>query len=91
VGDIDFKVISAAENLNKISKNQVLEEKKWVEDMVTLGPIALATLYSTKLQICETLIKSPFFLFFLHYGGDLVLGMLVAMEILTNLILNIDN
>ncbi len=28
VGDIDFKVISAAENLNKISKNQVLEEKK---------------------------------------------------------------
>jgi hypothetical protein len=28
VGDIDFKVISAAENSNKFSKNQVLEGKK---------------------------------------------------------------
>jgi hypothetical protein len=27
VGDIDFKVISAAENSNKFSKNQVLEGK----------------------------------------------------------------
>jgi hypothetical protein len=27
VGDIDFKVISAAENSNKFQKNQVLEGK----------------------------------------------------------------
>jgi hypothetical protein len=37
VGDIDFKVISAAENSNKILKTRFWEEKS-VEDMVTLGP-----------------------------------------------------
>jgi hypothetical protein len=42
--DIDFKVISAAENSNKFQKNQVLEGKKSVEDVETIGPTAQATL-----------------------------------------------
>ncbi len=43
MGDIiDLKVISTTENSNKIQKNQVLEEKKSVEDVVTLGPTAQA-------------------------------------------------
>jgi hypothetical protein len=36
VGDIDFKVISAAENSNKFQKTRFWKEKS-VEDMVTLG------------------------------------------------------
>ncbi len=36
VGDIDFKVIFAAENSIKFPKNQVLEGKKSVENVVTL-------------------------------------------------------
>ncbi len=43
MGDIDLKMISAAENSNKNPKNQVLEGKS-VEDEVTLGPTAQATL-----------------------------------------------
>jgi len=43
VGDNDFEVISAAENSNKFQKNQVWKEKS-VEDVVTLGPTAQATL-----------------------------------------------
>jgi hypothetical protein len=43
VGDIDFKVIFAAENLNKFQKTRFWKEKP-VEDMVTLGPTAQATL-----------------------------------------------
>jgi hypothetical protein len=43
VGDIDFKVISAAENSNKFQKTRFWKEKS-VEDMVTLGPTAQATL-----------------------------------------------
>jgi hypothetical protein len=39
VGDIDFKVISAAENSNKFQKTRFWKEKS-VEDMVTLGPTA---------------------------------------------------
>ncbi len=39
MGDIDFKVISAAENSNKFQKTKFLKEKS-VEDVVTLGPTA---------------------------------------------------
>jgi hypothetical protein len=41
--DIDFKVISAAENSNKFQKNRFWKEKS-VEDVVTVGPTAQATL-----------------------------------------------
>jgi hypothetical protein len=43
VGDIDFKVISATENSNKFQKTRFWKEKS-VEDVVTLGPRANATL-----------------------------------------------
>jgi hypothetical protein len=43
VGDIDFKVISVAENSNKFQKTRFWKGKL-VEDMVTLGPMAQATL-----------------------------------------------
>jgi len=43
VGDIDLKVISAAENSNKFLKTRFWEEKS-VEDTVTLGPTAQTTL-----------------------------------------------
>jgi hypothetical protein len=43
VGDIDFEVISAAENSDKFQKTRVWKEKS-VENMVTLGPMAQATL-----------------------------------------------
>jgi hypothetical protein len=36
VGDIEFKVICDVENSNKFQKNQILEGKKSVEDLVTL-------------------------------------------------------
>jgi len=42
VGDIDFKVISAAENSNKFQKTRFWKEKS-VEDMVTLWAKAQAT------------------------------------------------
>jgi len=42
VGDIDFKVISAAEYSNKFLKTRFWKEKS-VEDMITLGPTAQAT------------------------------------------------
>jgi hypothetical protein len=38
VGDIDFKVIPAAENSNKSQKTRFWNEKS-VEDVVTLGPM----------------------------------------------------
>ncbi len=47
MGDIDFGVISAAENSNNFFKNQVLKGKS-VEDVVTLGPTAHATLVYIK-------------------------------------------
>jgi hypothetical protein len=37
-------VISATENSNKFQKTRFWKEKKSVEDVVTLGPIAEATL-----------------------------------------------
>jgi hypothetical protein len=43
VGDIDLKVISAAENSNKFQKTRFWKEKS-VKDVVTLGPTAQATL-----------------------------------------------
>jgi hypothetical protein len=43
VGDIDYKVISAAENSNKFQKTRFWKEKS-VEDVVTVGPTAQATL-----------------------------------------------
>jgi hypothetical protein len=44
VGDIDFKVISAAGNSNELpQKNQFWKEKS-LEDVITLGPTAQATL-----------------------------------------------
>ncbi len=46
MGDIDFKVISAPENSNKSQKTRFWKEKS-VEDMVTLGPTAQATLAGT--------------------------------------------
>jgi hypothetical protein len=47
VGDIDFKVISAAENSNKFQKTRFWKEKS-VENVVTLGPTAQATLVNMK-------------------------------------------
>jgi hypothetical protein len=43
LGDIDFKVISAAENSNKFQKSGFWKEKS-IENVVTLGPTAQATL-----------------------------------------------
>jgi hypothetical protein len=43
VGEIDFKAISAPENSNKFKKTRFWKEKS-VEDMVTLRPMAQATL-----------------------------------------------
>ncbi len=43
MGDIDLKVISAAENSNKFQKTRFWKEKP-LEDVVTLGPMAQATL-----------------------------------------------
>jgi hypothetical protein len=43
VGDIDFQVISAAENSNKFQKTRFWKEKS-VKDAVKLGPTAQATL-----------------------------------------------
>jgi hypothetical protein len=43
VGEIDFKAISAPENSNKFKKTRFWKEKS-VEDMVTLGQMAQATL-----------------------------------------------
>jgi hypothetical protein len=42
-GDVDFKVISAAENSNKFQKTKFCKEKS-VEDVITLGPMGQATL-----------------------------------------------
>jgi hypothetical protein len=46
VGIIDFQVISAAENSNKFQKTRFWKEIS-VEDVVTLGPTAQATLVSS--------------------------------------------
>jgi hypothetical protein len=46
-GDIDFKVISTTENLNKFQKTRFWKEKS-VEDVVSLGPMAQGILVYTK-------------------------------------------
>ncbi len=43
MGDIDFEMISAAENSNKSQKTRFWKEKS-LEDVVTLGSMAQATL-----------------------------------------------
>jgi hypothetical protein len=43
VGDIDLKVISDAENLNKFPNTRFWKEES-VEDVITLEPMAQATL-----------------------------------------------
>jgi hypothetical protein len=43
VGDTDFSVLSAAENSSKFQKTRFWKEKS-VEDVVTLAPMAQATL-----------------------------------------------
>ncbi len=45
MGDIDLKVISTAENSKKFQKIKFWKEKS-VEEMVTRGPTAKATLVS---------------------------------------------
>jgi hypothetical protein len=50
VGDIDFKVISATENSNNFPKNTRFWKGKSIEDVVTLGPTAQATLVVMKLS-----------------------------------------
>ncbi len=52
MGNIHFKVIYAAENSNKFQKTRFLREKS-LGDVVTVGPMAHATLISftkTKLE-----------------------------------------
>jgi len=49
VGDIDLKVFYAAENSNKFQKTELWKEKS-IEDMVTHGPIAHATLIVIKIE-----------------------------------------
>ncbi len=56
MGDSDFQVISAAENSNKFQKTRFWKEKS-VEDVVTLGPMAHATLVAIDIRfamICTT-------------------------------------
>ncbi len=52
VGDIDFEVISAAENSNEFQKKPGFGRKKSVEDVVTLGPMAQATLVLATQACC---------------------------------------
>ncbi len=49
MGDIDFEVISAAQNSNKFQKTRFWKEKP-VEDVITLEPTALATLVCMEFQ-----------------------------------------
>ncbi len=55
MGDIDFKVISAAENSNKFQNIRFWKEKS-VEDVVTLGPTAQATLVQMKERMYLTIL-----------------------------------
>ncbi len=50
VGDIDLKVISAAENSNKFQKTRFWKEKS-VENVVTLGPTTQATLVFVEISL----------------------------------------
>jgi hypothetical protein len=50
VEEIDFKAIFAPENTNKFQKTRFWKEKS-VEDVVTLGPMAQATLVGFKFPL----------------------------------------
>ncbi len=54
-------MISATENSNKFQKTRFWKEKS-VEDMVTLGPMAQATLVDMKWQINMCLLMSMIFI-----------------------------
>ncbi len=60
MGDIDFKVISTAENSNKFQKPKFWKEKS-VEDVVTIGPMAQATLVHMISTLGLHLIISTYF------------------------------
>jgi len=51
VGDIDLQRISATENSNKFQKTRFWKEKS-VEDVVTLGPTAQASLVHIITRVC---------------------------------------
>ncbi len=51
MGYIDLKMICVAENSNKFQKTLFWKEKS-VEDVVTIGPMAQATLYLLKKVDC---------------------------------------
>jgi hypothetical protein len=57
-------VISATENSNKFQKTRFWKEKS-VEDVVTLGPMAQATLVDMKRQINMFLLMSMIFILIL--------------------------
>ncbi len=59
MGDIDFKVISTAENSNKFQKTKFWKEKS-VEDVVTLGPTVRTTL--VLFVMCDNLFHSIYLL-----------------------------
>jgi hypothetical protein len=50
--DIDFEAISAAEDSNEFQKKPGFGKEKSVEDVVTLGPMAQATLVSKLAAVC---------------------------------------
>jgi hypothetical protein len=52
VRDIDYSVISTTKNSNKFQKTRFWREKS-VEDMVTLGPTAQATLVTIMKEVCD--------------------------------------
>ncbi len=62
MGDINFKVISAAENSNKFQKTRFWKEKS-LKDVVTLEPMAQATLVLHCFTSFESIILSSFKLF----------------------------
>jgi hypothetical protein len=75
VGDIDFKVISAAENSNE-SQNTRFWKEKSVEEVVTIGPMAHATLslLVTRCEASSSIRFSPFYYNFFSSGaGKLII------------------
>ncbi len=60
--DINFKVIFAAENSNKLQKTRFWKEKS-VKDVVTLGPMAHATLVLHCFTSFDSIILLSFKLF----------------------------
>jgi len=71
VGDIDFKVISGAENSDKFQKTRFWKEKS-VEDVVTQAtlvhivitftPFSGPSSYKTLLQSCDDILRETFVL-----------------------------